>query len=185
MRSPALHAALTLAALFAMPALSGCAIFTPIPTDRGTIIEAVEYDKLVPGVTTRSEALSLIGSPTAHATFDDNTWIYIGEITAPVPMARPKVEHQNVVVLSFDAGGILRDRRVLDKADAHDVAMASGQTPTPGSETSFLQMLIGNVGRYSPLGSLGGSTLGGGGLGNSENGYGHGGSGNVVGGGGG
>ena len=170
-------------ALFSLPALSGCAVFAPIPTDRGTQIEAADYDKLVPGVTTRGEARSLIGSPTAHATFDDNTWIYIAEITAPVPLARPTVKHQKVVVLTFDQGGTLRSRRALDQADAHDVAMASGQTPTPGSETSFLQMLIGNVGRYSPLGGLGSSTLGGGGLGNSENGYGHGGTGNTLGGG--
>ncbi len=158
--------------------LSGCAVFAPIPTDRGVIIEAADYDRLVPNVTTRSEVSALIGSPTAHATFDDNTWIYIGEITAPVPMARPKIEHQKVVVLTFDQGGVLRNRRVLDKSDAHDVAMASGSTPSPGSETSFLQMMIGNVGRYSPLGGLGSS-----GIGNSNSGYGHGGAGNTLGGG--
>ena len=159
------------------PALGGCGIFAPIPTDRGVIIEAADYDKLVPGTTTRTDVTTLIGSPTTHATFDDNTWIYIGEVTAPVPTARPKIERQKVVVLTFDAGGVLRSRRLLDKSDAHDVAMASGSTPSPGSETSFMQQLIGNVGRYSPLGGLGSNTLG-----NSNSGYGHGGTGNVVGG---
>ena len=160
------------------PALGGCSIFSPIPTDRGTIIEAADYDRLVPGSTTRAQVTALIGTPTTHATFDDNTWIYIGEVTAPVPTARPKIESQKVVVLSFDQGGVLRSRRLLDKSDAHDVAMASGSTPSPGSETSFMQQLIGNVGRYSPLGGLGSNTLG-----NSDSGYGHGGTGNVVGGG--
>ena len=157
--------------------LGGCAIFAPVPTDRGTIIEAADYDRLIPGTTTRAEVTTLIGSPTTHATFDDNTWIYIGEVTAPVPTARPKIESQKVVVLSFDQGGVLRGRRLLEKSDAHDVAMASGSTPSPGSETSFMQQLIGNVGRYSPLGGLGSNTLG-----NSDSGYGHGGTGNVVGG---
>ena len=158
--------------------LAGCGVFTPLPTDRGTTIEAVDYDKLVPGTTTRADVTGLIGSPTAHATFDDNTWIYIGEVTAPVPLARPKIETQKVVVLTFDQGGVLRSRRLLDKSDAHDVSMASGSTPSPGSTTSFMQQLIGNVGRYSPLGGLGGNTLG-----NSNSGYGHGGTGNTVGGG--
>ncbi len=157
--------------------LAGCSIFSPIPTNRGTIIEATDYDKLVPGTSTRADVSSLIGSPTSHATFDDNTWIYIGEITAPVPTMRPRIESQKVVVLTFDQGGVLRSRRVLDKADAHDVSMASGATPSPGSETSFMQQLIGNVGRYSPLGGLGSNTLG-----NSNSGYGHGGTGNTVGG---
>jgi outer membrane protein assembly factor BamE (lipoprotein component of BamABCDE complex) len=160
------------------PVLAGCAVFAPIPTDRGVFIEASDYDKLVPGTTTRADATSLIGSPTAHAAFDDNVWIYIGEITAPVPTMRPRVQKQNVLVLTFDQGGVLRSRRLLDKADGTDVAMAPGATPSPGSETSFLQQLIGGVGRYSPLGGLGNNTLG-----NASNGYGHGGTGNTVGGG--
>ena len=160
--------------------LAGCGIFTPIPTDRGTNIEAVDYDKLIPGTSTRADVSNLIGSPTTHATFDDNTWIYIGEVTAPVPTMRPKIETQKVVVLTFDQSGTLRSRRMLDKSDAHDVNMASGSTPSPGSTTSFMQQLIGNVGRYSPLGGggLGNSNT----LGNSNNGYGHGGTGNTVGG---
>jgi outer membrane protein assembly factor BamE (lipoprotein component of BamABCDE complex) len=160
------------------PALAGCGLFAPIPTDRGTFIEAADYDKLIPGTTTRAAVTSLIGSPTAHATFDDNTWIYIGEVTAPVPTMRPTVEKQKVLVLTFDQGGVLRSRRLLDKTDGTDVAMAPGVTPSPGSETSFLQQLIGGVGRYSPLGGLGSNTLG-----NANNGYGHGGTGNTVGGG--
>ena len=164
-------------ALVLASALGGCSVFAPIPTDRGISIEATDYDKLVPGKSTRSEVTELIGSPTAHATFDDNTWIYIGEITAPVPMARPKIKSQSVVVLTFDSGGVLRSRSLLDKADGYDIAMASGRTPSPGSETSFMQQLIGNVGRYSPLGGLGNNTLG-----NSNSGYGHGGAGNTVGG---
>ena len=172
-----------LLALCVAGALSGCGAFAPLPSDRGTVIESTDYDKLVPGVTTRSQVTGLLGSPTSRATFDDNTWIYIGEVTTPVPMSYPTVQRQKVVVLGFDASGVLRSRRILDKADAHDVAMAAGSTPSPGSETSFLQMLIGNVGRYSPLGGgLGGGGLGGSGLGNSENGYGHGGSGNTLGG---
>ncbi len=169
---------LRLVVLCCAPGLAGCSVFAPIPTDRGVIIESSDYDKLVPGVSTRSEVSRLIGSPTSRATFDDNTWIYIGEVTAPVPLALPKIEHQQVVVLSFDQGGVLRSRRILDKADARNVAMAAGSTPSPGSETSFVQMLIGNVGRYSPLGGLGSS-----GIGNSNNGYGHGGTGNTIGGG--
>ncbi|TLU72514.1 outer membrane protein assembly factor BamE [Lichenicoccus roseus] len=164
-------------------ALAGCGLFSPLPTDRGISIEAVDYDKLVPGTTTKADVTNLIGSPTSHATFDDNTWIYIGEVTAPVPMARPRVEKQEVVVLAFDAGGTLRSRRLLDRADGRDIAMAAGKTPTPGSQTSFMQQLIGNVGRYNPLGAMGGGGLGSSGLGNSNNGYGHGGTGNTVGGG--
>jgi outer membrane protein assembly factor BamE (lipoprotein component of BamABCDE complex) len=159
--------------------MSGCAVFSPLPTERGQMVEKEDYDKLVPGTTTRADVTSLLGSPSSRATFDDNTWFYIGEVTAPVPLARPAIGRQQVLVLNFDQGGVLRGLRRLDKSNAHDVAMVSRVTPSPGSEASFMQQLIGNVGRYNPLG-MGGDTLGGGsGLG-SNNGYGHGGAGNTL-----
>ncbi len=163
-------------------ALSGCALFAPIPTERGQMVEKEDYDKLVPGTTTRADVTALLGSPTSRATFDDNTWYYIGEVTAPVPLARPKIDHQQVLVLNFDGNGTLRGVRRLDQSNAHDVAMVSRVTPSPGSEASFMQQLIGNVGRYNPLGAAGGDTLGGSGLGGlgSNNGAGHGGAGNTL-----
>ena len=161
-------------------AISGCGLFAPIPTNRGQVVEQEDYRKLVPGTTTRADVTTLLGSPTSKATFDDNTWFYIAEVTAPVPLARPKVEHQQVLVLNFDQGGVLRQMRRLDKADGHNVAMVTQTTPSPGSDASFMQQLIGNVGRYNPMG-LGGDTLGGtsGPLG-SNNGAGHGGAGNTL-----
>ena len=162
--------------------LSGCALFAPIPTERGQMVEKEDYDKLVPGTTTRTEVTALLGSPTARATFDDNTWYYIGEVTAPVPLARPKIDRQQVLVLNFDQNGTLRSLRRLDRSNAHDVAMVDRVTPSPGSEATFMQQLIGNVGRYNPLGALGGNTLGGSSLGGfgSNNGAGHGGAGNTL-----
>ena len=169
------------AALAVSPlAMSGCALFSAIPTERGQMVEKEDYSKLVPGTTTRADVTALLGSPTSRATFDDNTWFYIGEITAPVPLARPKIERQQVLVLNFDQGGTLRSLRRLDKSNAHDVSMVGRVTPSPGSEASFMQQLIGNVGRYNPLGAMGGDNLGGGsGLG-GNNGYGHGGAGNTL-----
>lgn len=160
-------------------AMSGCALFAPIPTDRGQMVEKEDYQKLVPGTTTRADVTALLGSPTSKATFDDNTWFYIAEVTAPVPLSRPTVQHQQVLVLNFDQGGVLRQFRRLDKANGVDVSMVSRVTPSPGSDASFMQQLIGNVGRYNPMG-LGGDTLGGAsGLG-GNNGYGHGGTGNTL-----
>lgn len=167
------------ALLLAPVGLTGCSIFTPIPTARGQMVEKQDYDTLVPGTTTRADVTALLGSPTSRATFDDNTWFYIGEITAPVPLARPRINKQQVLVLNFDQGGVLRQLHRLDKAQAHDVTMVGRVTPSPGSDASFMQQLIGNVGRYNPMG-LGGDTLGGSsGLG-SNNGYGHGGTGNTL-----
>jgi hypothetical protein len=39
--------------------------------------------------------------------------------------------------------------------------MASQTTPSPGTEASFMQQLLGNIGRYNPGAALGGASFGG------------------------
>ena len=125
--------------------------------------------ELTPGISSRADAQSLIGSPTAKATFDDNTWIYIGQVTSTRIGRTPGIHKQQVVVLTFDQGGTLRNIRKLDKGDARDVAMAAGSTPSPGSEASFMQQLLGNVGKFTPAGLPGGGGSSGGSIGGSGN----------------
>ncbi|WP_408868515.1 outer membrane protein assembly factor BamE [Bombella apis] len=140
--------------------LSGCEAISPPPIPRGALIEKLDYDQLVLNSSTQNDALSILGSPTAHATFNDNTWIYISMTKDLVPLAHPVVDKQQVLVLNFDNAGVLRKMNVLDRHDAIRVSMAGGATPTPGTHISVLRELLGNVGRYNPMSSMG-STFGG------------------------
>lgn len=145
--------------------LGGCGvfgIFSPTHVRRGDMVDADALRQLIPGTSTRADATSLLGSPTARATFDDNTWIYIGQITSTRIGRTPGITVQKVVVLNFDQAGTLRRLRTLDKADAHEVAMAAGATPSPGSEATFMQQLFGNVGQFRPAGLPGTGGAGGG-----------------------
>ncbi len=117
---------------------------------RGNPVDADELKELVVGTSTKADAQSLLGSPTARATFDDNTWIYISEVTRPLIARTQGVEKQNVTELTFDQGGVLRDIRRLDKKNGLPVEMVSRTTPSPGTEASFMQMLLGNIGKFSP-----------------------------------
>ncbi len=135
--------------------VSGCGafhIFDSTNVRRGSIVPPDALAELVPGTSTRADATSLLGSPTAHATFDDNTWIYIGQITRTRIARTPGVRMQEVVALHFDSNGTLRSIDKHGLADAKQIAMAPGATPSPGSEASFMQQLLGNVGRFTPAG---------------------------------
>lgn len=161
-RSPVLRAV-----LLTLP-LASCSvvnIFNPTHARRGALVEMEALKQLVPGTSTRADATSLLGTPTAHATFDDNTWIYITQITSTRIGRTPGVTMQHVLVLQFDSGGTLRGIRQLDKQDGAQIAMDPGATPSPGSEASFMQQLLGNVGRFTPAGLPGGGSLGGPGVG--------------------
>jgi outer membrane protein assembly factor BamE (lipoprotein component of BamABCDE complex) len=122
---------------------------------RGNHVDADSLKELTVGVTTRADVTSLIGSPTAKGSFDDNTWIYIGEVTQPRIGRVQGVNSQDVVKLTFDQGGVLRDVKHLNLSDSKPVDVVNRATPSPGSESTFMQQLLGNVGRFNAGPSLG------------------------------
>lgn len=132
--------------------VAGCSFLAPPPQVRGNHIDADELKELTPGVSTRADVTALLGSPTAHATFDDNTWLYIGERTRPRIGAFQQVLSQKVVVLGFNDQGVLQRVETRGSADSLPVTVIARTTPSPGTEASFLQQLFGNIGRFTPGG---------------------------------
>jgi outer membrane protein assembly factor BamE (lipoprotein component of BamABCDE complex) len=141
--------------------LGACSFFQAQSATRGDPIDGLALKQLVPGTTTEADATALLGSPTAHETFDDNAWVYISQITRPQVGRLPAVLRQRVVVLDFNQTGVLQKVKVYDKADGKNISMAPGTTKSPGSNASLLQQLFGNIGRFSG-GTAGGTGLGGG-----------------------
>lgn len=162
----------TLACLIAPLALGAChsnsfdGLLTYPPQTRGNKVDPEVLAQLVPGTSSRSDATALIGSPTARGTFDDDTWIYISEVTKPIIAGTLSVNDQFVVVLTFDKGGVLRNVTTRNQGDSEEVAVVSRTTPTPGSNATIMQQLLGNVGRFnagSGLQTNKPNTIGGGG----------------------
>ena len=152
--------ALRLALLCALALLGGCGWLAQKPQVRGNRIDAALLKELTPGTSTRGDATALLGSPTAKATFDDNQWIYIGEITRPVIGRTQTVLNQEVVMLTFNDQGVLQDIKRLGQKDSYPVQVVARATPSPGSEASFLQQLFGNVGKFNPAGLAGAAMTG-------------------------
>ena len=149
-----------------MLSLGGCSLFAANTTVRGNPVDQDSLKQLIPGTSTTADATSLLGSPTARETFDDNSWVYISQITQPRVGRLPGVLTQRVVVLTFDPNGTLRQVKTYNKRDAKSVSMAPGSTPSPGSSAWVMQQLFGNVGRFNqtPSSNGPGSGLSGGSL---------------------
>ena len=155
--------------LIACLLLSSCGWLMPAPVVRGNKVDPESLKELVPGTSTKADVSAVIGSPTARDAFDDNTWLYISELTRE-RIGRTLGElNQNVVVINFDDKGVLTNVHQLDKADALPVTVIARTTPSPGTEASFMQQLLGNIGRFNPAGIVpsGGTGASGGGLGGS------------------
>jgi outer membrane protein assembly factor BamE (lipoprotein component of BamABCDE complex) len=138
------------AALGAVLLLAGCGWLGPAPIVRGNHPDADALKELVPGTSTKQDVTALIGSPTAVASFDDNTWLYIGERTQTRVGRVPAVLSQQVVVVKFNDQGLLQSVATRDKADSLPVTVIAHTTPSPGTEANFFQQLFGNIGRYVP-----------------------------------
>ncbi|MBV9654210.1 MAG: outer membrane protein assembly factor BamE [Acetobacteraceae bacterium] len=165
--SPSFRFRRVAAAASLLLALAGCSFFEAKSQVRGNKIDPDALAELTPGTSTRADATALLGSPTARATFDDNSWIYINETTRPRIGRTPGILDQRVVVLRFSEAGVLQEVRRLNEDDSMPVSVVARATPSPGNDTSLLGELFGNIGRFSPGGSTGG--LGGlGGIGGGE-----------------
>jgi outer membrane protein assembly factor BamE (lipoprotein component of BamABCDE complex) len=150
--------------------LSGCSWLMNPPQLRGNKIDSDQMQELTPGVSTKADVTAVVGSPTAHDSFDDNVWLYISEMTQSRIGRTLGETQQHVIVMTFDQAGVLRTIDEKDKADALPVRVVSRTTPSPGTEASFLQQLLGNIGRFNPGGALGSSGGGGSSAGGSPTG---------------
>jgi outer membrane protein assembly factor BamE (lipoprotein component of BamABCDE complex) len=149
--------------------LTACSWLLPPPQTRGNKVDPDQLKELIPGTSTQADVTSLIGSPTQKATFDENSWLYITEVTRPRIGQTLGVLDQDVVVLRFDDHGVLAGIKTYTQADSIPVSVATQTTPSPGTEASFMQQLVGNIGKFNPTGT-GGPTAGGAGPGASGSG---------------
>ena len=146
----------------AVIAILGCSEasrFVSYPAQvRGNRVDTDRLAELVPGTSTSRDVTALLGSPTMRASFDDNTWLYLSEVTRPQIAATQNVLDQQVVAVSFDDKGVLKGVQTKNETDSVPVTVVSRSTKSPGTEATFMQQLFGNIGRFGP--GLGGGTPG-------------------------
>jgi len=125
--------------------LSACA---PTQTVRGNIVEDYRLVEVVPGEDTRTDVLKKLGSPTTKAAFDENIWYYLGQETEKRGILDPEVVEERIVVVFFNEDGIVQEIKDVDN-ERIDLPYARRKTPTSGNEVTFLQQLLGNLGKFN------------------------------------
>lgn len=125
-------------------------------SNNGNMVSDDRLQTLSVGRTSEDDVLRVLGTPTAVATFDRNTWYYVGQVTSRVGPFRPEPIERRVVTVRFDDGGVLAGVETRSLEDGNEVAVVDRATPTPGTEMSLIQQIFGNVGRFPGMG--GGAT---------------------------
>lgn len=129
-------------------ALNGC---TPTVNSRGNFIKDYQMVTLEPGVTTKSDVLRAMGSPTTQDAFNDNIWFYIGQTTEKNGILDPKVTDERIVMIDFDESGILKTIKDVG-GNREDIPYERRKTPTSGNEVTLMQQFFGNLGKFNGAG---------------------------------
>jgi outer membrane protein assembly factor BamE (lipoprotein component of BamABCDE complex) len=132
------------------PALVLCLAACAATVDqRGNLPEAEKLARIRPGATTRDEVTKILGTPSSVGIFDDKNWYYISRRTSQVAFFDPDVLDQQVYIVNFDTNGVVRAVDHKELKDGRDIEPAPGATPAPGRELTFIEQVLGNVGRFN------------------------------------
>jgi outer membrane protein assembly factor BamE (lipoprotein component of BamABCDE complex) len=135
-------------------ALAGC---SPDVAQRGDLPTSEAIAQIHPGKTTKDQVVKILGSPSSVGVFDPNAWYYISKRTSQTAFFLPNTTDQQVYIVDFTKDGVVSAVDHKGLKDAENITPAPGATPAPGRELSFLEQIIGNLGRFSGTGNGGGA----------------------------
>jgi outer membrane protein assembly factor BamE (lipoprotein component of BamABCDE complex) len=147
-RDPAMAKNLRLAAVTLAAGLSLAACAKTVD-QRGNQPTEEKLADIQPGVATKDDVARLLGTPSSIGTFDEKTWYYISKRTEQFAFLTPELVDQQVVAISFDDNGTVTDVKRHGMDDRRDVTPVARSTPAAGKELSFMEQLLGNVGKFN------------------------------------
>jgi outer membrane protein assembly factor BamE (lipoprotein component of BamABCDE complex) len=141
------------ALVLAAVGMTGC---VPTVDQRGNLPDPDRIAEIHPGTTTRDQVAKLLGTPSSTGIFNDKSWYYISRKTKQVAFFDPEVLDQQVFVVNFDGNGVVKSIDHKGLKDGREIEPAPGATPAPGRELTFLEQILGNIGRFNRGGGGGG-----------------------------
>jgi outer membrane protein assembly factor BamE (lipoprotein component of BamABCDE complex) len=99
------------------------------------------------GTDTRNTVVAKLGSPSTVSAFDKNTWFYVTQTSDKMAYLYPQLKSRRVVSISFDKDLKVAEVKQLTLKDGYDLAYEKRETPTRGRELSWIEQILGTIGR--------------------------------------
>jgi len=126
-------------------ALAAC---SPIYRSHGYAPSDADLQQIVVGVDTRDSVAEAVGSPSAAGVVGDNAWYYVQSDWVTRGYFSPEVTKREVVAITFDAQGIVRNIERYGLKDGNVIALNRRVTESNVQGISFIRQLLGNVGNF-------------------------------------
>jgi outer membrane protein assembly factor BamE (lipoprotein component of BamABCDE complex) len=125
----------------------GVSACNPVLRSHGYRYSIQEEPNITPAEDTQDTVLQRLGNPSTRGTFEENTWYYISSTRESLAYLRPVTRDRRIIAVSFDDAGVVSEVAEYSVEDGRMVAYSGNETPTRGRELTFLEQLLGNVGR--------------------------------------
>ena len=104
-----------------------------------------KYEKIIINKSNKNDILSIIGPPSSISSFDKNKWFYIQRAKTNQSLFKlgiKKIDKNNVLVVTFNKKGILKDKAILDINNMNDVKFVKEITNKEFKQNDFLFKLF-------------------------------------------
>jgi outer membrane protein assembly factor BamE (lipoprotein component of BamABCDE complex) len=96
----------------------------------------------------KNDVLKLVGSPHTKSIGNNNEWIYIERTLSKGEfhkLGQNILKTNNVLVLSFDKYGILKNKKFLNKEDINQLKFSKKITKNNLAKTSFVESFLNSI----------------------------------------
>lgn len=143
--------------LFRVLTLIGLAVVvvacSPRIETRGNLPDLERLAEIQPGQHSREQVAEILGTPSSTAVFDQETWYYISERVETVAFFKPRTTQRKIIVLQFDKKGVVTNISTIGLKAGRKIKPIERETPTAGNEITFMDQLLGNLGRFNRPGA--------------------------------
>ncbi len=118
--------------------------------NHGYVPSAEDLAEIVPGVDTRDSVSETVGPPSASGVLNESGYYYVASRVRYRGATAPHVVDRQLVAISFDNAGIVRNIERFSLQDGRAVPLERRITDSNLSNRGFLRQLLGNLGNLDP-----------------------------------
>jgi len=133
-------------------ALAGC---SATYRNHGYVPLEEDLQKITVGADTRASVEETVGAPTTSGVLEDGTFYYVQSQMRHFAYQRPEVVKREVVAVSFDNAGVVRNIERFTLEDGNVVPISRRVTDSSVVDVNILRQLLSKIGRFSADSMLG------------------------------
>lgn len=136
--------------MLALGSVVAAAACTPIVRKHGYVPPPEDLAEIKVGVDTRDTVAESIGAPSSSGVVRDSDYYYVSSRIRHYGPKRPEVISRELVAISFDQRGVVRNIERFGLEDGVVVVLDRRVTDSSVQNKGFLRQLLGNIGNFNP-----------------------------------